>query len=99
MTVLTIRSCKRYAVRHSVMVSCADGLPTSGLLIEVSQEGCRISNLGQTPFRTGDRVAVRLDETYLGGHVRWAADGVVGVRFSEALFAGQLNELLTQSRG
>ena len=54
MTVLTIRAHRRYAVRQPVRLVKAGAKPVSGLMIELSSEGIRISNLGRSPFAIGD---------------------------------------------
>jgi hypothetical protein len=67
-------------------------------LIEVSQEGCLLSSLGRAQFASGDAVSVMLEDRSLPGQVRWAGDGMLGVRFSKAFFRNQLDELVAQSR-
>ena len=97
MTILTIRSGKRYAMRQSIGVT--DGsIEARGLLIELSQEGCRISSLGGQGFTTGDRVTLEFQDRSLEGTVRWVSHGVIGVRFEHPLFNNQLSDLITQNR-
>lgn len=98
MNVLTMRSCKRYAVRQSLVVIGPNGTKTDGLLIELAQEGCRISNLEGIEVTTGDAVVLDLGEHTLHGFVRWSGIDVIGVRFERALFVNQLNTLITHSR-
>jgi hypothetical protein len=45
MAVFTIRARRRYAVRQMINLCKAGGRRAQGLLIELSSEGCRISNL------------------------------------------------------
>ncbi len=97
MTILTIRSGKRYAVRRSIGVS--DGtIEARGLLIELAQEGCRVSNLEVERFTTGDAVVLNFEDRSMGGVVRWTSAGVIGVRFEDPLFTHQLNDLIAQNR-
>lgn len=99
MTVLTIRAHRRYALRQPVSLAKPDGAPARGLLIELSSEGCRISNLGGTSLAVGERVAVHVDEISLPGRIRWAHDGIAGVRLDKALRTSQLAELIALGRG
>lgn len=98
MAVLTIRSCKRYAVRQAAGISSRNGDRSMGLLIELSQEGGRISCLGSVGLTSGDSVVLELDEQTLPSIVRWASPGVIGVRFDAALHATELAALLARSR-
>jgi hypothetical protein len=98
MTVLTIRSHKRYAVRQPVRLK-AEGEAARGLLIELSSEGCRISNLGHRTYTIGEPVTVELGDLELGGRIRWAHDGIAGVRLDQALYSSQLSELVARDRG
>lgn len=99
MTVLTIRAHKRYALRQPVGLAKPDDTSANGLLIELSSEGCRISNLKGTSFIQGEPVAVRVDEKrVLPGRIRWAHDGVAGVRLDNALRTHQLAELIALGR-
>jgi hypothetical protein len=98
MTVLTLRSCKRYAVRQAATVKRPGGDELGGLLIELSQEGGRVSGLGPVDLSTGDAVVLELGEVALSAVVRWASPGVIGLRFAEALHTHELSEMLTVSR-
>lgn len=98
MTILTIRSSIRYAVRQSLRVEIVDGRTAQGLLIELSQRGCRISNLGGIQVAIGDAVVLELGDKMLRAFVRWSCFGVIGVRFEEALFPKHLADLLLHSR-
>ena len=98
MTLLRIRSCKRYAVRQSIGVLRDESIETRGLLIELAQEGCRISSLDSAGFTSGDAVVLNFQDRSLRGFVRWTNPGVMGVRFEEPLFINQLDDLITRSR-
>lgn len=100
MTVLTIRSHSRFALRQPLQLR-RDGAPAAeGLMIELSAEGCRISGLkGQRPA-IDQAIEIVLDHgTRLCGHVRWSNDGTVGVRLDTALTNADLAEVLSHSRG
>lgn len=99
MTVLRIRSCKRYAVRRSIRVLGPGATKTQGLLIEIGQEGGRISGLGDAEFMSGDIVVLELPKWSLRAGVRWFSPGLIGVRFETPLFIDQLNDLMMQTRG
>lgn len=99
MTVLTIRSHRRYAVRQIVHLQKADERRVQGLMIELSSEGCRISNVARGTYTVGDEVTLEIGEMALHGRIRWAHDGVVGVRLDTALFSNQLSNLIAAGRG
>ncbi len=99
MTVLTIRAHRRYAVRQMVRLARAGEKPLKGLMIELSSEGCRISNLGRPGLVVGDEVTVEFDGRKLAGYIRWSHDGIAGVRLSKALFPAQLGQLIASGRG
>lgn len=99
MTVLTIRAHRRYAVRQPVRLGKPDGDRARGLLIELSSEGCRISNLDRRDYAIGEEVTVELGELSLGGRIRWAHDGIAGVRLDQALYPNELGELIARDRG
>jgi len=99
MTVLTIRAHRRYAVRQPVLLGKPGSKPVSGLMIELSSEGVRISNLGRPGFTIGEPVTVELDDLKLRGHIRWTHDGIAGVRLDTALFTSELSELIARGRG
>lgn len=75
------------------------GRSRAGLLIELSSEGCRISNLGHRTYTIGEPVTVELGDLELGGRIRWAHDGIAGVRLDQALYSSQLSELVARDRG
>ena len=99
MTVLTIRSHKRYAVRQPVRLGKPGASPAKGLLIELSSEGCHISGLNRCDYAIGEEVTLELGELSLGGRIRWAHDGIAGVRLERPLYPNQLGELIARDRG
>jgi hypothetical protein len=99
MAVLTIRAQRRYAVRQPVRVRKPGAGAIGGLMIELSSEGCRISNLGRGSFEVGEQVTLEVEDQKLPGRIRWSHDGIAGVRLDRALFCAQLNELIARGRG
>ena len=99
MTVLTIRAHRRYAVRQPVQLGKPGAKPISGLMIELSSEGVRISNLGRPGLMIGEPVTVEIDELKFHGKIRWTHDGIAGVRLDNALYSSQLGELIARGRG
>jgi hypothetical protein len=75
------------------------GRPATGLMIELSSEGVRISNLGRGEFVAGEPVTVEIDELEFHGRIRWAHDGIAGVRLDTALFSNELSHLIARGRG
>lgn len=98
MTVLTIRAHKRYAVRQTVRLKTENGRPVKGLMIELSTEGCRISNLGANAFTEGETVAVDCGNRMLHGVIRWAHDGFAGVRLGKPLLGRELATWIGKDR-
>ena len=99
MAVLTIRAHRRYAVRQPVRLGKPDGARASGLMIELSSEGCRISNLGRCDYQIGEPVTVELGDHSFGGRIRWAHDGIAGVRLDQPLYSNELGALIARDRG
>ena len=99
MSVLVIRSNKRFAVRRPVTLREEAGGKRGGLMIELSGEGCRISGVNSLAYTIDQHVTLDLgDDECLGGRVRWAHDGFVGVKFAKALRPAELGEMLEASR-
>lgn len=100
MTVLTIRAHKRFGVCRGIKLHCNRDKAVDGLLIEVSLEGCRISNVNSDLFAVDDCVDVAIKGwKRIGGCVRWQHDGMIGLRLTQPLHAGELVELLNFCRG
>jgi len=85
------------------MATCLDQAgqsPLDGLLIEISQEGCRISNLGSGAFVMGQAAIVEIDGFgNLPATVRWSHDKVMGLRFDCPLHTEALGRLIAMCRG
>ncbi len=96
MAVRPIRTTSRYAMRLPARLACkAAGPAVRGLLIELSMEGARVSNLGSTRLAAGDAISLALDGGHkLYGTVRWAHDGLAGVKLDSPLHTGELAALL-----
>ncbi|WP_126172759.1 PilZ domain-containing protein [Altericroceibacterium xinjiangense] len=100
MSILSSRAQKRYAVRTVVRVRPDQGTPIEGLMIELSSEAARISNLGQTRFSAGQLVAVELGTgEKLPGSIRWANGGIAGIKFDRPLHIPHLNGMIGALRG
>lgn len=97
MSILVIRTSKRFAVCRPAKVGTG-AKPLKGLLIELSQEGCRISNIA-AGFETGQLTTIRIDGfPPMDGTVRWARDGSVGLRFTTPLHKPALDSLIAACR-
>jgi PilZ domain-containing protein len=98
-TVLTIRTNKRFAVRRPITLREEAGGKRGGLMIELSCEGCRISGVNSLAYTIDQQITLDLgDDERLGGRVRWAHDGFVGVKFAQALRPRELGAMLEVSR-
>ncbi|MCB2067285.1 MAG: PilZ domain-containing protein [Erythrobacter sp.] len=99
MSVLTIRTYRRYATRLPVGLRRAGRKSVRGLLIELSQQGARISNIEGGTLEPGDPVVLAAQSgARLSGTIRWAHDNVAGVRLDQPLHLPELRELLDLSR-
>ncbi|MBO0749143.1 MAG: PilZ domain-containing protein [Porphyrobacter sp.] len=99
MSVLTIRSHKRFAVRRPITLHETSGGKRGGLMIELSSEGCRISGLDSLAYTIDQQVTLELDGgERVPGRVRWAHDGFVGVKFANALRLTELGAMIEASR-
>ncbi len=99
MSVLVIRSHKRFAVRRPISLQETSGGKRGGLMIELSSEGCRISGVNSLAYTIDQQVTLEFDDgERFGGRVRWAHDGFVGVKFAAALRPAELGAMLEVSR-
>lgn len=86
-------------MRLPVELHKAGGKPAQGLLIELSAQGARISNVGQRTYEEGEAITLELgDGRQLAGTVRWAHDRVVGVRLAPALHLPEMSQLIATNR-
>jgi hypothetical protein len=98
-SVLVIRSHKRFAVRRPIALRETTGGKRGGLMIELSSEGCRISGVNSLAYTIDQQVTLEFENGELcAGRVRWAHDGFVGVKFASALRPTELGALLEVSR-
>lgn len=95
MTTRAISSASRYAMRVPLSL-CPDNAPAcTGLLIELSQDGMRVSGLGQLQLHTDQVVTlVVIGSQPLAGTIRWARDGIAGIRLDKPLHLAELEVLL-----
>jgi hypothetical protein len=99
MTVLTIRKHSRFAVRQGVTLQGEDGRSHKGLLVELSQGGCRLGMPGNRNFRDDQPVTVRIPGYgSLRATVSWTKDQFVGLHFVFVLHHGELEELVQTCR-
>ena len=99
MTVLTIRSHKRYAMRMPVTLQRRGEKALRGLLIELSQQGARISNLGAAPYEEGDSVTLEMrGGRSIHSTVRWVRDGVAGLRLNTSLHIPEMSDIISDDR-
>jgi len=99
MTVFAIRASKRFAVRLPVKMKAGRTKAREGLMIELSSEGARISCLGDASYDVGDSVCLHLDGyREMPGTIRWAHDGLAGVKLDRALHTYELEALKKVNR-
>lgn len=95
MTTRAISSASRYAMRVPVALCTGTAQPCTGLLIELSQDGMRISGLGPLPLATDQVISVSINGSQpLSGTIRWARDGIAGIRLDKPLHLAELEVLL-----
>jgi len=100
MSVVTIRAHRRYAVRGPIQLARQDGTSSPGLMIEVAAHGCRISNLQGVEFQPGEKIKITSDDGFeFAASVRWAHDGVAGIKLDQPLHARQMAQIVGAMRG
>jgi hypothetical protein len=98
-SVLVIRAHKRFAVRQKARLRRAGKRALEGLVIELSLDGCRISNLSAQAFAAGQRVMLRIEGAGpIDAHVRWLGQDAVGLRFARPLTNAALDQLIRLCR-
>lgn len=100
MSLFVIRARKRFAVCRQARLRRPGRRALHGLLIELSLEGCRLSNLPPDAFEPEQSVVLRLDGAApIECRIRWiGADGTAGLRFARPLHAAALDELIRLCR-
>ncbi len=97
---MVIRAHKRFAVCRTASICAGRRKPLDALLIEVSLEGCRLSNLGNRTYKIDELVTIRIDGFVdMDAQVRWLKDGFVGLRLVRALHNAELDRLIRLCRG
>jgi len=104
-TVLVIRAHKRYAVRQAASLAPGQSRrgpgakPHSGLLIELSLEGCRLGQIDDSQFATGQDVTLHVPGFKpRTAQVRWSHGNCVGLRFEAPLHVAELDSLVRACR-
>ena len=99
MTILTIRKHKRFAVRQTARLLRSGKRPSTGLLVEVSLDGGRLAIAGSDSLAIDQPVTIEISGfAKLKAQVRWAGNGLVGLRFDQPLHNCELDELLQSCR-
>jgi len=98
-SVLVIRAHKRFAVRQKARLRRSGKRALEGLIIELSLDGCRISNLCPEGFAAGQEVILRIDGAEpIEACVRWLGQEAVGLRFARPLTNAALDQLIRLCR-
>jgi hypothetical protein len=100
LSVLIIRAHKRFAVCRKARLRKPGRRFADGLLIELSLDGCRVSNVGATAgFALEDEVIIRIDgATAITARVRWLSETTIGLRFVRPLHVAALDALIRLCR-
>lgn len=99
MTVLTIRSHKRFGVCRAARLRGEGGDIANGLLVEVSLEGCRISNLKRADLAAGNEVCLEIGGwPRMDARVRWSHDDIAGLQLVKPLHNDELADLVNLCR-
>ncbi len=100
MSILVIRKHQRFAVVRKARLHGPEDCQHDGLLIEVSLDGCRISNVDDSAFAIGQPLTVSIDSFgEMDGEVRWLGDGRIGLHLTRPLHVPELDHLLKVCRG
>ncbi|MEO5705910.1 MAG: PilZ domain-containing protein [Alteraurantiacibacter sp.] len=95
MTTRAISSASRYAMRVPINLHTGNAQTCTGLLIELSQDGMRVSGLDRLQLDTDQVVTLSVHESQpLDGTIRWARDGIAGIRLNKPLHLAELEVLL-----
>ena len=100
MSVLIIRAHTRFAVRSNAKLRLPRRRAVEALLIELSIEGGRLSNLpASATFAIGDTVLLGLaGAAPIEARVRWVDRGTIGLRFARPLSFASLEALVRLCR-
>jgi hypothetical protein len=99
MTILTIRKHKRFAMRQAARLFSVGKRPCAGLLVEVSLDGGRLAIARSYGFAIEQPVTIEIAGfAKLKAQVRWASNGLIGLRFETPLHNCELDALLQSCR-
>lgn len=99
MSILVIRQHARYGVCRKAQLSRPGSRAVSGLLVELSVQGCRLGNIDERRFALDETVTLKIPGfDGFEGQVRWIADGVVGLRFRHPFHSAALRQLIRACR-
>ncbi|MCB2067284.1 MAG: hypothetical protein KDE15_11680 [Erythrobacter sp.] len=99
MAIFEARSFRRYALRMPVELDRGSRARARGLLIELSQDCARISQLSRGKYEEGDRVVIlATPERQLAGTIRWTGNGVAKIRLDQPLPQAELQHLVDLNR-
>ncbi|EQB17473.1 hypothetical protein [Novosphingobium lindaniclasticum] len=102
---LRIRAHQRYAVRRETRILRGLRLVGTGLLVEVSQEGCRIgcvmpADMLPEPVENGEMLVIAPEGAEpFEARVRWSGNGTLGFRLTRAFHHHELDRLIRTCRG
>lgn len=102
---LRIRAHQRYAVRREVAILRGARRLGTGLLVEISQEGCRIgcvmpADMFPEPIENGEVLVVAPEGADpFEGRVRWSGNGTLGFRLVRVFHHHELDRLIRTCRG
>lgn len=98
-SLLIIRSSRRFAVRRSISLVLPCGTERDGLLVEISLSGCRISSIGVDLPGIDECVTVRIEGfDEMPAQVRWTGEGILGLRLIRPLHNGTLERIIGHCR-
>lgn len=99
-SVLVIRSNKRFAVCRKARLHQGGNKAEQGLIIELSLDGCRVSNLDAAAFSLDQDVTLTIDGNQpIEARIRWLGDRAAGLRFLRPQHNAALDRLIRLCRG
>ncbi|WP_207077789.1 hypothetical protein [Novosphingobium sp. KA1] len=106
MRALRFSAHQRFAVRRKASIHRDGRRIGSGLLIELSQEGCRLGCLSEAAqdrmatLQLDDIVAIKVDgAAAIEARVRWTRDGTLGLKLIHAFHRAELDRMIRTCRG
>ena len=99
MAILTIRKYQRFAVRRMANLHNPGRQGRSGLLVEVSLDGCRLGITEGPDFAVGTILTMHIEGVdEIMAEVRWSGNGFLGLRFLHSLHVADLDRLIRACR-